>query len=269
LFCANEVFFPSSSFSVLTCLLRICHLLEIWIQDYPHDFAVRGTAGALSALIKSIIAKTYLLHYGSDFLPFLEVLPSLVDKDAAWAMKPDDIADESDDLYNLCEDDDDITPITEIGSSDSNGTSPASIRGAPILSGASREHRSNLPQNAKGLTAPHMSLTLTSNQPDSWDLSMKQLCRELVKVAHEVNALDSDEIAQEITRMRVKSFLDIEVMINSIIIVFVSLSFEIHFSASTLASVYLCSWEKGPANGYYCWLQRCVKPSWRLVSLPR
>jgi hypothetical protein len=192
--------------------LRICRLLEIWIQDYPHDFAVRGTAGALSALIKSIIAKTYLLHYGSDFLPFLEVLPSLIDKDAAWAKQPEDIADESDD-YSLCEDDDDITPMTDKGS-DSNSPSPTSTRGHSVLSGHSFswEYKANLTHGAKVLGMPHTTTTHTPSQPDGLDLSTKQICRELVKVAHDVNALDSDDIAQEITRLSAKMFLDIEVM---------------------------------------------------------
>ncbi|KAE9398927.1 hypothetical protein BT96DRAFT_711392 [Gymnopus androsaceus JB14] len=81
--------------------MKICHLLEFWIRDYSCNFPVRGTAGALSALIKSIISKTYLLHYRSDFLPFLEVLLMLVDWDSSWALKVDDTANESDDSYSL------------------------------------------------------------------------------------------------------------------------------------------------------------------------
>jgi hypothetical protein len=174
---------------------RICGLLETWIHDYPHDFAVRGTSGALSALIKSIIGKTYLLHYGSDFLPFLEVLPNLADKDAAWSIKPDDIADESDDTYSLGDDDEDITPISENGPSDTDSASPTSLKGLTGLLGYTPSSKWNV-----------------SAHPDGSELSMKQLCRELVKIAHEVNALDPEEIAQEITRVGVKMFLDIEVI---------------------------------------------------------
>ena len=99
--------------------MRICHLLELWIGDDPHDFAVRGTAGALSALVKSIISKTYLLHYGSEFLPFLELLSSLFDKDVAWALKIDDNAEESDDSYSLLEDKEDHTSKSEADSTSS------------------------------------------------------------------------------------------------------------------------------------------------------
>ena len=79
-------------------------MLETWIHDYPHDFA-RGTIGALNALIKSIISRTHLFHYGSGFLLFLEQLPS-VDQDAAWALKAD-----ISDTDTLEEDDDDDDEI--------------------------------------------------------------------------------------------------------------------------------------------------------------
>ena len=43
------------------------------------------------------ISNTHLLHYGSDFLPFLEQLPTLRDIESSWAMKVDDTLDVSDD----------------------------------------------------------------------------------------------------------------------------------------------------------------------------
>jgi hypothetical protein len=182
-------------------------LLELWIRDYPHDFAVRGTAGALSALIKSIIAKSYLLHYGSDFLPFLEVLPNLVDKDAPWALEPEDITDESDDSYSFCEEDD-IMPVVESAQSGSS-TFSTTVKGADGSS--TRERKPSLPLSAKALVMPHMATAANLHQPDGADLSTKQLCRELFKLSQEINALDCEEIAQEITRMESKLFLDIEV----------------------------------------------------------
>jgi len=191
---------------------RICTLLEMWIRDYPHDFAVRGTAGALSALIKSIIAKTHLLHYGSDFLPFLEVLPSLLDDDAAWALKPEDIADESDDSYSLCDDDDDVPP-TNVSDNDS----PTPTKGKSSLSHSpswrERERKSSLPLNAKALVMTHATSILGTS--DNLGAYAKQLCRDLVKMSQEVNALDSDAIAQEITRMEVQMFLKIKVCLMS------------------------------------------------------
>ncbi|KAF9270242.1 ras GEF [Marasmius fiardii PR-910] len=182
--------------------MRICYLLELWIGDYPHDFAVRGTAGALSALIKSIISKTYLLHYGSDFLPFLELLPTLVDKDSAWALKADDIADESDDSYSYMEDDDDSIK-SEIKPEVPPATPP---KKTSSVSAPNRERKSSLPLSAKSL----FSGSSNSGDMDSMEFNTKQQLRELVKLANEVNMIDSDEIAQEITRIEKKLFLEIE-----------------------------------------------------------
>jgi hypothetical protein len=187
---------------------RICHLLELWIRDYPYDFAVRGTAGALSALVKSIIAKTHLLHYGSDFLPFLEVLPNLIDKDASWALKPEDIADESDDSYSPCDDDDDSTTTNEVEQLHLNFSPTAKTRKSSLPDLASSRERKPTLLDAKVL------VTHTTSQPyspDSPELPTKFFCKELIKIAQEVNATDSDEIAQEITKMEAKMFLEIEV----------------------------------------------------------
>ncbi|GLB36172.1 putative guanine nucleotide exchange factor for Ras-like small GTPases [Lyophyllum shimeji] len=183
--------------------MRICHLLEMWIRDYPYDFAVRGTAGALSALIKSIISKTYLLHYGSEFLPFLEMLPNLVDQDAAWALKVDDIADESDDSYSLLEDEE----IHPSGDDDPvSSSSPLEEKTVPPLpSMPSRERKPSLPLPLVLATGA------TSNSGHlETDTSDKQQIKDLIKLSQELQAMDSEEIAQEITRIEVKLFLDIK-----------------------------------------------------------
>ncbi|KAG5648007.1 hypothetical protein DXG03_007041 [Asterophora parasitica] len=182
--------------------MRICHLLEIWIRDYPYDFAVRGTAGALSALIKSIISKTYLLHYGSEFLPFLEMLPNLVDQDAAWALKVEHIEDESDDACSLLEEDE--TPLP----TDDAVYSPSFIHEKPVpplpsIPSRERKHSLPLPQilaSAQNFTAWHVDM----------DTSEKQQIKDLVKLSQEIQSLEPEEIAQEITRIGVKSFLDIK-----------------------------------------------------------
>lgn len=178
----------------------------MWIRDYPYDFAVKGTSGALAALIKSIISKTYLLHYGSEFLPFLEMLPNLVDQDSAWAWKTDDVG--SDDSNSLLEDEDE-GPVTDM---DSPGASPVSTRAKdipPIPPPAvpSRERKPSLPLPSI-LTS---GKALSAGQTEIVDTSEKQQIKDLVKLAQEVLALDPDEIAQEITRVELKLFLDIQV----------------------------------------------------------
>ncbi|KAJ7293598.1 ras guanine nucleotide exchange factor domain-containing protein [Mycena rebaudengoi] len=191
--------------------MRICHLLEQWIRDYPYDFKVRGTPSALSALFKSITSKTYLLHYGSDFLPFHELLPNLVDKDAAWAHKPDYPEDESD--Y----DDDEKSTVLTVGSSHSsevdsitsNTRSPPSAKGKapPSIPIQFRERKGSLPLGNNRLTMPPPP---PNGIAENSEPSNRNQLKDLLKLAAEVNAIDSEEIAQEITRMEVKLFLDIE-----------------------------------------------------------
>ena len=177
-------------------------MLETWIHDYPHDFAVRGTIGALNALIKSIISKTHLLHYGSGFLPFLEQLPG-VDQDAAWALKAD-ISDTDSDDYTFGEEDDDETRVAETETAESSTTRTDST--ALEINFPSRERRSSIPL-AKTVLLPYQAdRTVVHNDP-----SPKQHIKDLVKTAQDVLSIDSMEIAEEITRQGVKQFLIIKV----------------------------------------------------------
>jgi hypothetical protein len=98
---------------------RICHLLEVWIRDYPYDFAVRGTAGALNALVKAVVAKTYLLHYGCEFLPFTELVIKHEDLDEAWALPVEDLADESDESYSLYDEEEETPDESDSATADS------------------------------------------------------------------------------------------------------------------------------------------------------
>ncbi|TEB35021.1 ras GEF [Coprinellus micaceus] len=181
--------------------MRICNLLETWIRDYPDDFAVKGTAGALNALIRSIISKTHLLHYGSEFLPFFEMLPSRYDQDAAWALKVDISADESDDSYSFLEGEEDETeappplPPSETGAAISPPQDPS--QSPAIL----RERKSSLPLS-KSVPSP--------NPHHSTELSPKQHLKDLLKLANDVLNVDSEEFAQEITRQWSKQFLSIK-----------------------------------------------------------
>lgn len=132
------------------------------------------------------------------------MLPNLVDQDSAWAWKIDDIG--SDDSNSLFEDEDE-SPGTDI---DSPNVSPVSIRAKDIASlppVSSRERKPSLPLPSI-LTS---GTTLSAGQTEIVDTSEKQQIKDLVKLAQEVLNLDPDEIAQEITRVEVKLFLDIQV----------------------------------------------------------
>ncbi|TFK77078.1 ras GEF [Pluteus cervinus] len=187
--------------------MRICNLLEQWIHDYPHDFSVRGTAGALSALIKSIISKTYLLHYGSEFLPFLEMLPNLDDLDSTWALKAD-VADESDDSDSPLDDDDESHNAKPEGTVPGEVPTKGKASNSRTSLPSSRERKSSLPLPKSLIFASGSSVM--PGPLEQADSSPKQQIKELMKVAAEVMTLDPDEVAQEITRVEVKLFLDIQ-----------------------------------------------------------
>ncbi|KAK2461898.1 hypothetical protein APHAL10511_006361 [Amanita phalloides] len=182
--------------------MRICALLEAWIKDYPHDFAVSGTAGALSALIKSILSKTYLLHYASELLPFLETLPALKDVDAAWALKVDNVGSDSDCESSMDEEVFKPLEIESVGSNAHTLPSQEYIQSSPL-----RERKASLPL-AKALKQVAGSV-VNGHGLESAEASTKQKLKDLVKLAHEVMLLDADAIAQEITRLHTRIFLGI------------------------------------------------------------
>ncbi|PFH54496.1 hypothetical protein AMATHDRAFT_70 [Amanita thiersii Skay4041] len=184
--------------------MRICNLLETWIKGYSHDFAVRGTAGALFALIKSILSKTYLLHYGSELLPFLETLPNLRDDDAAWALKMEDIGPDSDSESFL--DDEEIIKPPE------KEASTTSILAPPLLpekpQPVSRERKASIPL-AKALK--QVAGSMVNGHPfESSESSAKYQLKDVARLAHEVMHLDPEVVAQEITRIQAKLFLAIK-----------------------------------------------------------
>lgn len=171
----------------------------------------------MTALVKSIIGKTHLIHYGLEFLPFLEVLPNLVDQDAAWAKKFEDPIDESDDSYSMEEEDDLITKQSDSpsGSGTSislSGSSKMGLLPPTTPASISRERKQSLPLTAKSLVMPTAKPSYSNGGSiDSADFSTKHILRELVKISQELADIDSTEVAQEITRMETKLFLDIKV----------------------------------------------------------
>ncbi len=176
---------------------RICHLLEVWIQDYPHDFVVGAAADALNALIKSIVTKTHLLHYGSDLLPFLEGRP-LHDKDSAWAIKVDEPTVESDDFDD--DDDDDVIPIIESTSTQTQLSEEARPTRSQLPS-FSGERKSSLPLSAR------RNGTTAADQADS----VKEVLKNLLITSAKLGNCEPLHVAEEITRVGKRLFLLIEV----------------------------------------------------------
>lgn len=175
------------------------------MHTYPQDFAAPGAAGALSALVKSMIGKTYLLHYGSDFLPFLEHLQNTIDSDSAWAHKADHLLDDADDPYSISDgEDESLAVTTDSASSNLSSVAPPHENST---SPNSRERTQSLPLSAKALIMP----IAVSHPPDVTEISPKQLLKELYRQSLELQNYDCSEIAEEITRVEAKLFMEIEV----------------------------------------------------------
>ena len=178
------------------------------MNEYPTDFAAPGTAGALSAFIKQILTHTHTLNYGSDFLPFLDSLPNLVDEDAAWAKKFEDStaeSDESDSLFGEDNESDD----TEVESPSSFSPHPNDVsdsNNSPQPS--SRERKSSLPLSAKAFL--HPTRPVVKEAPLSRP-SPKEILARLYKASQSLAYYDAQTIALEITRRELELFLKIEV----------------------------------------------------------
>ncbi|KAI0651839.1 ras GEF [Trametes meyenii] len=199
--------------------MRICSLLDMWITLYPTDFAVPGASGALAALIKSIITKTYLLHYGADFLPFLEMVSGLKDKDASWALKVDDASSDnssfSDEEHSFHVDRSvsprPASPAPVQQDNASSSTTPS------VQTGFARERKASLPLTAKALVATQ---TTNSSGPPQFQpqenlangvsYSPKHILRHLQTTSQSLQSADPSDIAQEMTRIQCTFFLRIE-----------------------------------------------------------
>ncbi|KAH9849775.1 ras GEF [Lenzites betulinus] len=197
--------------------MRICQLLDMWINVYPTDFAVPGASSALAALIKSIITKTYLLHYGAEFLPFLEMVSGLKDKDASWALK---VEEESSDTSSVS--DEEHSFIVDRAGSPRPASpppvqqepKPASTTSTP--SGFARPRKASLPLTAKALIAapssdPPSQFVIRDLPPEpNVTYSYKHILRHLQSISQSLQPIDPLDIAQEITRIQCQFFLRIE-----------------------------------------------------------
>ncbi|KAI5124641.1 hypothetical protein M0805_004250 [Coniferiporia weirii] len=191
--------------------MRLCNLLEQWMKDYPSDFAVPGTYGALNAFVRHLLSHSHTLSYGSDFLPFLEALPALSDNDAAWALKADEFAEsdnETDSVFDTTQERAEIDFFSPPSISQPKGSAsePASSPRA-----AARERRSSLPLSAMALIkTPLLSTTWYQRADEQNGPSAKEIVARLQKVAAALALHEADAIAGEITRRELELFLKIE-----------------------------------------------------------
>ncbi len=167
-------------------------MLEVWITEYPTDFAAKGAAGALHSLAHSILSKTHLVQYGLKLLPFMEVLPSLEDQDSVWALEPEiplylQLAVSTQSAARLPP----LPPVSTIPSSSSSNNLRALKASLPLV----------------------RSLVINSSpdRPYHPCPSLKQQLQELIRIANEVMLVVPSDIAEELTRVEAKYFLDITV----------------------------------------------------------
>lgn len=196
--------------------------MDNWIKDFPYDFAVPGAASALTAFVKSVLSKTYLLHYGSDFLPFLELLSGLKDRDKSWALKVDHPSDETDDSSSQSDEEqtlfvrsespeptNQLRPVSSANGSYSTTPLPPQPQPPP-----SRERKSSLPLTSKAFILSSSSSNSTNaglSDASQFERNLKTVLKRLVYMSQELNTLDPSEIAQEITLLQVRYFLQIKV----------------------------------------------------------
>ena len=182
--------------------------MEQWIADYPSDFAVPGSHGALSALIKQIMKQTHTLYYGSDFQPFLDSLPLLTDRDEPWAIKADVLAEESDESDDgVAEEDTVVIGLEE--EPPSSTVHPYSYATSTLNSppAKSRSRKSSLPLPFISSANSHRA---TNGGPPA-PPSPKEILAKLVRTSQILSNSDALAVAWEITRRELNLFLKIEV----------------------------------------------------------
>jgi hypothetical protein len=188
-------------------------LLSLWIEQYPTDFAVPGTAGALSALVKSILGKTYLLHYGSEFIPFLEKLPTLKDEDSSWAMKVEEPKEDSDGSESFHE------PAISVKSNGSQRSLPIEDTAPRVTTPKSipRERKHSLPLSARMFVLESSaSVNPFVGAADSIDHAPAKKIKLLTQVSNNFVNADPTSVAQELSKFECEFFMKIKASITPI-----------------------------------------------------
>ena len=231
-------------------LSRICKLLSSWIEKYPTDFAVPGTEGALSALVKSILGKTYLLHYGSEFIPFLEKLSTLKDEDSTWALKAEETREDSDDCVSFKE------PVDTTSSRRSLRSEETGPVEKPKT--APRERKHSLPLSARilvmesgqSLANPFLGAADSIDHPPARKLKI------LVQYSNTFINTDPTSVAQELSRFECRFFMQIKVSQLDHIFSIVALTLR---TASALAPARTWWRKQESGDGYGHSIQRYFK----------
>lgn len=138
----------------------------------------------------------------------MEMLSTLTDQDASWAMKVDEPKEDSDDSASVA---DPLTgtpasPVSSMTSQSLPDVDRAQEQTAPPPT--ARERKASLPLSSK-LSMMASPTTIIGSDPI--EHSSKNLLKQLVNIAQQVAQTDPTSIAYEITRVECKYFLQIQV----------------------------------------------------------
>ncbi|KZW02160.1 ras GEF [Exidia glandulosa HHB12029] len=236
---------PSGVLLAKFAQMKICSVLEYWIQNYDTDFATPGAASALRALLKQLVTHIHTAHYGSDLLPFLDAVLELHDRENAW-YKPiedaplgdDEENDYDDDPGSLLESEEHQPKRQPVGAkdADSNGitasATSSSLALGPPSAGPARERASSFPlQSGNAATPSGPAPTANGSTPSlrpspgpgpttvvvpapSAGLGISHMPRanlkELQRIGQLFQLYDTQHVAEEITRYMLAMFVKIE-----------------------------------------------------------
>lgn len=186
-------------------LCRICRLLQSWMVTYPTDFAVPGADGALSAILKFIMNKPYLIHLSSVYVPFLDKTPQLIDPSAGWAKEAEIPGEDNEDRYTIT-DLDERSVVEQQPSTVEEARPSADLTESSqhSLTVSSRARTTSLPLS---LITPPSTASRTSSESDS----TAKLIRDLLRVSHHLDFCQVNDIAEELTAIELEMFLNIKV----------------------------------------------------------
>lgn len=180
--------------------------------EYPSDFTVRGTHGALSAFIKQTLLHAHIMHYGADLLLAIEKLQKLTDMDASWSVKAEDSAIGSDESDGIA--DDLISDESEDTKADHLDSPPPLVNEDTVhavsVAIPARERKSSLPLTKTFLSKPPSSPSMGRSY-SSGATSPKELIINLQRISLQLLNVDSESIAREISRNDSLHFLKIQV----------------------------------------------------------
>lgn len=160
--------------------------------------------------MKSVTRKTHLLHFSIPFYEFQQSLPRLTDIDTTWTRKPDELLpDDSDDSYSLSDDDDSPEQPSSCSSYDVLNDAATSHSHTKTLSSSNGRSSGEYQRPASRMRKASLPFSaIDLGMASQVDLRRSKL-KVLSSVAHDLDMILNQDIAEEITRAGLKLFMAI------------------------------------------------------------